>query len=87
MLEKNFKDYDIKGIDIVDFVKIFLNLLSHEEDETLYITVAIIDLFRDICESYQLSNKVRARDVLNYVVDVSVLRRLGRYLMYMQGIV
>lgn len=30
-LEKMFQNYDKKGVDIIDFVRVFLNLLEHEE--------------------------------------------------------
>src|SRR5690242_7110199 len=45
-----------EGVDLVDFVKIFLNVVSHGEDETLYLTVALIDLFKEICETYNLKD-------------------------------
>jgi hypothetical protein len=59
-----------EGVDLVDFVKIFLNVVSHGEDETLYLTIALIDLFKEICETYNLKDKVGSSDILNYIVDV-----------------
>ena len=50
-LEKYFKNNQEEGVvDIVDFVRIFLNLLPHRYDETFYITLASIDLFKSISE-------------------------------------
>ena len=70
LIEKHFQDFDPKGLDIIDFAKAFLNLIPHQEDETLYLTIALIDLYKDINETFDLKNKVKASDVLNYIVDV-----------------
>jgi len=69
-MEQIFRQYDSKGIDLIDFCRAFLNMIAHEEDETLYIVIALIDLFKDICETFNLSNLVNAKDVLNYIVEV-----------------
>jgi hypothetical protein len=71
LIQKNFREFNAKGADIIDFVRIFLNILSHEQDETLYLAISLIDLFKDICETYNLKNLVKSQDILNYVVDVS----------------
>ena len=39
-LEKKFKEFDRKGVDIIDFVRIFLNLIEHSEDETLFLVIS-----------------------------------------------
>jgi len=70
-IETVFKQFDNKGVDLIDFTRAFLNLVHHEEDETLYITIALIDLFKDICETFNLNNLVSAKDVLNYIVEVN----------------
>jgi len=41
-------------VDIIDFVKIFLNLIEHTEDETLYLVLALVDFFKIIWESVSL---------------------------------
>jgi len=68
-MEQIFRQYDAKGIDLIDFCRAFLNMIQHEEDETLYIVIALIDLFKDICETFNLSNMVNSKDVLNYIVE------------------
>ncbi len=70
MIEKGFKLYDDNGADLIDFTRIFLNSIEHAEDETLYLTISLIDLFKDICESYGLKSHVKSKDVLNYIVEV-----------------
>lgn len=69
-VELRFKDYDVKGVDIIDFVRIFLNIIEHRERETLYIVIGLIDLFKEICETFNLGNHIRSTDIINYVVDV-----------------
>ena len=71
LLEQRFKDFESHGIDIIDFVKVFLNMIEHTEKETLYIVLALIDLFKDICESYGLTTHVRCVDLVNYIIDVT----------------
>jgi hypothetical protein len=70
LISQNIKEIDTKGIDVVDFVKLLLSVIPHGEDQTLYITAGIIDLFKDICETYSLPNLVKGNDVLNYIVEV-----------------
>ena len=70
LIEDHFKTHEIKGVDIIDFIKALLNLIPHEEDETLYITVGLIDLYRDICETFGLKDTVKASNILDYVVEV-----------------
>ena len=72
MIEKNFQSYEVNnGVDIVDFITIFLTTIEHSEYETLYICISLIDLFKEICEYYQLINLIKHSDVLNYLVEVS----------------
>ena len=73
MLELKFKEYDTRGVDIIDFVRILLEIIEHNETETLYIVIGLVDLFKEICESFNLGNHVKSSDILNYVVDVIFL--------------
>ena len=72
-IEKKLMIYDKRGVDIFNFVRVFLNVIHHEEDETLYLAVALIDLFRNICDAYDLETQVKSKDILNYLVDVKTL--------------
>lgn len=50
-LENTFSIFPKKGVDIIDFVKIFLTCLKHKPHETLYLSLSLIDLFKEITES------------------------------------
>ena len=69
-IENKFKEYDVKGVDLIDFVRILLSVIEHKEEQTLYIVMSIIDLFKEISESFGLSNIIQASDVINYIVEV-----------------
>lgn len=69
-VEQKFKLQEDKGIDIVDFVKILLGLLEHSQEETIYIVLELIELFKAICESQTLKDVVRFRDFTNFIVEV-----------------
>ena len=72
MIEKSFQSYEVSnGVDIVDFITIFLTTIEHSEYETFYICISLIDLFKEICEYYQLINLIKLSDVLNYLVEVN----------------
>ena len=74
IIGEQFKEYDISnGVDIVDFVTIFLTAIEHTEYETLYICFSLIDLFKEICEFYELINLIKHSDLLNYLVEVRVI--------------
>ena len=72
-MENKFKEYDVKGVDLIDFVRILLSVIEHKEEQTLYIVMSIIDLFKEISESFGLSNIIQASDVINYIVEVSFI--------------
>lgn len=71
LIEQKFKEYDVHGVDIIDFVRIMLNIIQHDEKETLYIVIALIEFFKDITESYNLITNVKCSDVINYIIDVN----------------
>jgi len=72
LIERGFKIYDNHGADLLDFTRIFLNAIEHEQDETLYLAISLIDLFKEICETYGLKSHVKSKDVLNFIVEVRV---------------
>lgn len=71
LLETKFGEFDKKGVDIIDFVKIFLNVLEHSEHETLYLIVGLIDIFKEISEHRNMATHVKLADFTSYIVDVS----------------
>lgn len=72
-IQQHFQKYDQRGVDIIDFVRIFLNIIPHTETETIFLVIGLIELFKDICDSSGLTTHVTAKDVFNFITDVSVL--------------
>lgn len=68
-LEKAFKEYDKKGLDIIDFVRVFLNVLEHQPFETLYLIMSLIELFRLISENLNNAAFIKFQDLTNFVCD------------------
>lgn len=67
LLERAFKDFDKKGVDIIDFVKIFLSIVSHQEKETLYLVMALVEFFRIISENRNTPNFLKFQDITDYI--------------------
>lgn len=61
-----------KSVDIVDFVRIFIYILKHKAHETLYLTIALIDLFKDISETVNLSSTLSFFDLTAYFCEVYI---------------
>jgi hypothetical protein len=49
-IDQKFKDYHEAGVDILDFIRIFVSLIEHKLEESLYLTLGLIDLFKAISE-------------------------------------
>ena len=79
IIENKFKEFTSEGLDIYGFIRAILQIITHNYDETLYLTIALVDLFRDICESFDLKHRVKTKDVVSYVSDVSKLIKLSVY--------
>ena len=67
LLERAFKDFDKRGVDIIDFAKIFLSIVSHLEKETLYLVMALVEFFRTISESLNAPNFLKFQDITDYI--------------------
>jgi hypothetical protein len=75
-LERAFKDFDKKGVDIIDFVKIFLSLISHQERETLYLVMALVEFFRIISENINnSSNFIKFQEITDYICLVKTCKK------------
>lgn len=48
-----------KGADIIDFVRLFLNVIEHNEEETLFMVIATVDLFRKVSENIDMASHVK----------------------------
>lgn len=55
-----------KGCDIVDFVRILINVIPHYPNENLYIIIGIIDLFKEISQS-KIIDYVKLQDVTDFL--------------------
>ena len=71
LIELKFIEYGSKGVDIVNFVMIFLSMLNHQEYETLYITMGLVDMFKELAENNRETNYVKYTDVTWMLVDVN----------------
>lgn len=80
-MERAFKDYDKKGVDIIDFVRIFLNILEHQSQETLYLIMALVELFRIISESLNMASYLKYQDITNYICDSYIENSMDDYLL------
>jgi hypothetical protein len=69
-LETYFKRRSKQSIDIVDFVRLTLNILPHSEYETLFLTMALVDLFQEISESLGMAPMITLRDITNRICEV-----------------
>lgn len=70
VIQSRLAQYEPAGVDILCFVRNLLDILPHSYDETLYLAMAIIEIFRDACERLNLNNMMKAGDFSNYTVDV-----------------
>jgi len=70
IIRKYFARYDNKGLDLIDFTKELLAILVQKEDETLFLTIGLIDFYQDICDLFNLEGSAKASDILNYVIEV-----------------
>ena len=70
LIERAFKEYSKKGVDIIDFTRIFLNIIAHTEEETLYLVISLIEFFRVIAENANLTNFVKYIDITNYICEL-----------------
>lgn len=70
LIESKFKLYEKKGVDIIDFAKILLESLEHRQEETVYITLNLVDIFKGIAESMNLKDHIKFSDFTSYIVEV-----------------
>ena len=70
LIESKFKEYRKKKVDLIDFCKIFLSVFDHDQNDTIYLVLTLIDLFKETCEFYNLSDLIEFKDFTNFVVDV-----------------
>lgn len=64
------KSFPPKGLDIIDFVRLMLNSISHRDDETLYLAMALVELFKRISENLNLVNTIHMKHITSIICDV-----------------
>ena len=69
-IEQKFKEYEAKGVDVIDFVKILLSSFAHQQSETIYLVVSLVELYKNITESFNITENVRFKDFTNFIVEV-----------------
>ena len=50
-------------MDIIDFVRMFLNVIEHKEDETIYMVMAIVELFRRVSENMNMATHLKFQNL------------------------
>jgi len=70
IIQQKFEELKVDHLNLDLFVRTFLDILTHKHDETLYLTMGLIDLFRDICATYNLPNSIKITDITSYIVEV-----------------
>jgi len=70
IIQKYFARYNDKGLDLIDFTKELLNILAQKDDETLFLTIGLIDFYQDICDLFNLEGSAKASDILNYIIEL-----------------
>ena len=67
-----FSKYLKDGFNLLEFVRFFLNILPHTHIENLYITIGLIDLFREITLRTH-KEKIILKDITDFMCDVSYI--------------
>lgn len=57
--------------DLVDFVKLVVELIKETDREVLFLIVIAIDFFKNVCEAYGLQKTIRFKDITNFLIDVT----------------
>ncbi|KAL4499692.1 hypothetical protein ABPG72_017232 [Tetrahymena utriculariae] len=73
------KSFPTKGLDIIDFVRLFLNNIPHREDETLYLSISLIDLFKRISENLNLSSTIQMKHITSVICDKMQEKNSAQY--------
>ena len=67
-----FLEKDQNDVNIVDFVNIFLQVMEHEKEETFYLTLGLIDIFKEISYIRNRNGLIQLADITNYISEVNI---------------
>ena len=59
-----------EGFNLLEFVRFFLNVIDHEEVETLYLSIALVDFFKEISQLNGFKERILFVDITNYICNV-----------------
>lgn len=65
-MEKAFRIFNDK-INITDFVRIMLSMITHNENETLFLVLALIDMFKEISEKQEMKEILQFKDISDFI--------------------
>lgn len=71
-LEKVFSESS-KKMDMVQFVRYFLSVIEHRDQETIYLTIALIDIFKELSQGKRNENEIAFLDLTNYFCEVGIV--------------
>jgi hypothetical protein len=49
-----------------------MSVINHREDETIFIGMAVIDLFKEISETMNMSTTIRMKDLTDRICNVRI---------------
>lgn len=78
-LEVSFLQYDEGGVDIVDFVKLILEVMEGNVEKKVFLVIAAIDLYKDVAEGHALPQMMKYRNFTDYLINVEDKIILGLY--------
>ena len=58
-IEHEFNRHHAKGVDIVDFTRMLINIIDHNEEETIFTVIALVETFKNISESINMSSYIK----------------------------
>lgn len=70
-IQKELIDNQKEFLTIIEFVRIMLQFIQHNEEETLYLTLGLVEFFKGISESLNIASKIKFTDITNAVCTVN----------------
>lgn len=67
-----FDEFAKNGVDVVDFTRILLNIIDHNKDQTIYLTIVSIKFFKSMSQSLK-KNTIHFKDFVHFATDVNEL--------------
>ena len=68
-MQSAFKQFP-EGTDLLDFIRLLLDVMPYKNDDTFFLVVCGIEIFKAICMGDRKKNHIDYKDFLNHVTDV-----------------